>query len=231
MVKTPQRRTKEENGDAPETPQEESLISPPASRLRSRPSKRRREEDDDDEDSVTTNEEGETTTTKPTTTKRRSTRARKKSGASDEEESVVTTDDEQRPAKKRKTSSTKRAGRKKAATKSSDDESMTEESVMASEDDDDDNVSMEHDAKPTAKQNGYKPAPSLPTVPEEEDTRTTNGTRALAPISKLRMPSKHTPGKLQTTAPAPGRTDKSRRFEFAAPTICPHASTTDSGRY
>ena len=171
--------------------------------------------------------------------KLRSGRKKRRRGASDED-SIMTTDDdevEKPPAKRRATKSRKtRANATKHKSDDDDDDNDDESMTDASVDDDE---SME-DAKPKG-QNGYKPHPvvALPPVQETEEAQEetspqdtavaseaavapTNGgakpAARLAPISKLRMPSKHTPGKLETTAPAPGRVEESRRLQFGAPT-------------
>jgi hypothetical protein len=137
----------------------------------------------------------------------------------------ASTDDEgEKPPSKRRASSSRKS-KVTTGIASSDDETMTDGQEEADDE----------DGKPEAA-NGHKPH-AFPTVLEVEDThegttaieRTaeaapTNGTAkpALEPISKLRMPSKHTPGKLQTTAPAAtaaasGRVG-SRRLQFGMPT-------------
>jgi hypothetical protein len=194
--------TAPENGDqvppaaapTPGTPQGVPGISPPGMKLRSGRKKRRRGSTD-----TSTDDEGEKPPSKP-------------------------------PSKRRVSS------RREKATVTmgipSDDETMTD----AQETEDDETV---EDGKPEAV-NGHKPH-VLPSVDETEETpegttatitettaaaAPTNGTAnakpALEPISKLRMPSKHTPGKLQTTAPAAaaaaaGRVE-SRRLQFGMPT-------------
>jgi hypothetical protein len=147
-----------------------------------------------------------------------------------------TDDDEgEKPPNKRRAvtrkSSSKR--KKKAMNVPSDDETMTD---AQDETEDDETVG---DSKPEAF-NGHKPKP-LPTVVEtHEETHEgtvvtvakttttatvaapTNGTKpGLEPISKLRMPSKPTPGKLETmvpTHPAAEGHVESRCLQFGMPT-------------
>lgn len=230
MVKTPKRRKKteeeeeelSENGKAQETtPSRRDGISPPASRLRSR-KKRRRGDDESDDNSMTTDDDEETSN-KP---RAASKRGRRKKTNDDSSRNTTDNEEEQPPAKRRRGTTTR--GRRKTATKNkaskqSDDESMTE----ASEENDDESMTQDDEEDASKKyggQNGFKSSSvaALPTVDEtQEEEEETNGSSkpaALGHISKLRMPSKHTPGKLQTTAPAPGRgATHSRRLQFGAP--------------
>jgi hypothetical protein len=193
---------------------------PPASRLRSRKRTRRRPSDDDDGiSSVATTDNDDDDMEEPAA-KRRSTRRRrlKKTFSSDDDDgekrlAAASTDDEQSVSSRRRINTSITTARRTRRTRDigddDDDESVTQDSNN-NNDNEEEGVAQQ---KPRA-QNGSGGSGSggssnpvaaafLPPIAEESSCQKPV---ALAPISKLRMPSKHTPGKLgHTTAPAPTR--------------------------